>query len=74
MRADQVSRNTIRRALRVLQTEGLVNPVPGAGWRVSSNPIRPLVDRITDLINEDSLGRVRKVVCAVGKSWCVVMS
>ncbi|MFE6070238.1 GntR family transcriptional regulator [Streptomyces sp. NPDC056525] len=55
MRTYQVSRNTIRRALRMLQAEGLVSPVPGAGWRVSSNPIRPLIDRITDLINEDSL-------------------
>ncbi|MEE1815225.1 winged helix-turn-helix domain-containing protein [Streptomyces sp. SP18ES09] len=55
MREHKVSRNTIRRALRVLQTEGLVSSVPGAGWRASSKPLRPLIDRIIDLIDEDSL-------------------
>ncbi|MET8505448.1 winged helix-turn-helix domain-containing protein [Streptomyces sp. NPDC004787] len=55
MRTHDVSRNTIRRALKTLEAEKLIASVPGAGWRVSSKPIRPLVDRMTDLIAEDAL-------------------
>ncbi|MEU3704735.1 winged helix-turn-helix domain-containing protein [Streptomyces anulatus] len=29
-----VSRNTVRRALAVLQEEGLAEPLPGGGWNV----------------------------------------
>ncbi|MFI0925125.1 GntR family transcriptional regulator [Streptomyces sp. NPDC021012] len=55
MRAHDVSRNTIRRALKVLEAEQLISSVPGTGWRLSAKPIRPLVDRMTDLIREDAL-------------------
>ncbi|MFH8716669.1 GntR family transcriptional regulator [Streptomyces zaomyceticus] len=55
MQAYSVSRNTIRRALKVLEAEKLVSSVPGAGWRVAGEPIRPLVDRMMDLIAEDLL-------------------
>ncbi|WP_030688401.1 winged helix-turn-helix domain-containing protein [Streptomyces globisporus] len=55
MRAHDVSRNTIRRALKVLEAEKLISSVPGAGWRLTSKPYRPLVDRLTDLIGEDGL-------------------
>ncbi|MFC8505547.1 winged helix-turn-helix domain-containing protein [Streptomyces sp. NPDC057411] len=55
MRTHRVSRNTVRRALKVLEAEKLIASVPGAGWRVSNTAIRPLVDRMTDLIAEDSL-------------------
>ncbi|MFF0484127.1 GntR family transcriptional regulator [Streptomyces sp. NPDC004435] len=55
MRTHDVSRNTIRRALKTLEAEKLVTSVPGAGWRVSSKPIRPLINRMTDLIAEGSL-------------------
>ncbi|MFF6872094.1 GntR family transcriptional regulator [Streptomyces sp. NPDC012450] len=51
-----VSRNTIRRALMVLEADGLVESVPGIGWRVARNgDRRTLVERMTDLILEDSL-------------------
>ncbi|MFE7596283.1 GntR family transcriptional regulator [Streptomyces sp. NPDC057494] len=55
MRTHRVSRNTVRRALKVLESEKLVSAVPGVGWRVSGTPIRPLVDGMTDVIAEDSL-------------------
>ncbi|MEV7372429.1 GntR family transcriptional regulator [Streptomyces sp. NPDC090301] len=50
-----VSRNTIRRALKKLEAEGLITSVPGAGWRTSSKPIRPLVARMTEIIITDGL-------------------
>ncbi|MBB4983030.1 GntR family transcriptional regulator [Streptomyces nymphaeiformis] len=50
-----VARNTIRRALKSLESDKLVVSVPGAGWRIASAPIRPLVQRLTELIIEDSL-------------------
>lgn len=34
MRAHDVARNTVRRALKTLEAEKLITPVPGAGWRV----------------------------------------
>ncbi|MFE2236108.1 GntR family transcriptional regulator [Streptomyces sp. NPDC059442] len=57
MRSQNVSRNTIRRALRALEADGVVESSPGIGWRVASNTDRrPLIDRITDVMAEDSLG------------------
>ncbi|MFF9868526.1 GntR family transcriptional regulator [Streptomyces sp. NPDC013953] len=54
--AHEVSRNTIRRALKILQAEGAVEPVPGVGWRVVQGSIqRPLTERMMALIREDSL-------------------
>ncbi|MFC8765177.1 winged helix-turn-helix domain-containing protein [Streptomyces sp. NPDC057193] len=52
-----VSRNTVRRALKVLEAEGVVESAPGLGWRVVSGvDRRPLVARLTDVIALDSLG------------------
>lgn len=51
-----VSRNTIRRALKVLEADGVVEPVPGIGWRVArAGDRRSLAQRMTDVIEEDSL-------------------
>ncbi|MFF9341626.1 GntR family transcriptional regulator [Streptomyces sp. NPDC014773] len=51
-----VSRNTVRRALKVLQAEGVLEVVPGIGWRVARDgDRRSLLERMTDLIAEDSL-------------------
>ncbi|MER7622742.1 winged helix-turn-helix domain-containing protein [Streptomyces sp. NPDC126503] len=51
-----VSRNTVRRALKVLEAEGVVYSTPGAGWRVSEKgDRRSLVERMTELIVTDSL-------------------
>ncbi|MBL1065300.1 winged helix-turn-helix domain-containing protein [Streptomyces sp. 7-21] len=56
MREHGVSRNTIRRALKVLEAEGLVRPLPGAGWRiVRGGDRRSLAERMSDLITEESL-------------------
>ncbi|MFD7977511.1 GntR family transcriptional regulator [Streptomyces sp. NPDC059071] len=55
MQAHDVSRNTVRRALKSLESEKLITSVPGAGWRVSRAPIPPLVERLTAVITEDSL-------------------
>ncbi|WP_329025330.1 GntR family transcriptional regulator [Streptomyces sp. NBC_01423] len=55
MRAHDVARNTVRRALKTLEAEKLITPVPGAGWRVSRAPIPPLVERLIAVITEDSL-------------------
>ncbi|MGP3633695.1 GntR family transcriptional regulator [Streptomyces sp. 24-1644] len=55
MKAHDVSRNTIRRALKTLESERLITSVPGAGWRVSRAPIQPLVERLVAVIREDSL-------------------
>ncbi|MFD3805028.1 GntR family transcriptional regulator [Streptomyces sp. NPDC058619] len=52
-----VSRNTIRRALKVLEAEGLIESVPGVGWQVArAGDRRSLVERMTALVSEDSLG------------------
>ncbi|MET4648153.1 DNA-binding GntR family transcriptional regulator [Streptomyces atratus] len=54
--AHGVSRNTIRRALKALETEGALESVPGVGWRVSrSGDRRPLVERMIAVIEDDSL-------------------
>lgn len=51
-----VSRNTIRRALKALETGRVVESAPGIGWRVAQGgEHRPLVDRLTDVIAQDSL-------------------
>ncbi|MEW2317903.1 winged helix-turn-helix domain-containing protein [Streptomyces bauhiniae] len=51
-----VSRNTIRRALKVLEADGLVESAPGIGWRVvRDGDRRSLAERMTDLIEEDAL-------------------
>ncbi|MFJ7903546.1 GntR family transcriptional regulator [Streptomyces sp. NPDC096198] len=56
MRTHGVSRNTVRRALKVLEADGLVQPAPGIGWRVvRDGDRRSLAERMTDLIAEDSL-------------------
>ncbi|MFS8198803.1 GntR family transcriptional regulator [Streptomyces sp. CWNU-52B] len=56
MREYGVSRNTIRRALKVLEAEGVLEPAPGIGWRVvRGGDRRSLEDRMVDLIAEDSL-------------------
>ncbi|MFZ3594646.1 GntR family transcriptional regulator [Streptomyces sp. BH104] len=56
MRSHGVSRNTIRRALKVLEGEGVLESVPGIGWRVArGGDRRTLVERMTDVITEDAL-------------------
>ncbi|MFI8889246.1 GntR family transcriptional regulator [Streptomyces paradoxus] len=56
MRSHGVSRNTIRRALRVLEAEGLVVSAPGIGWQVvRDGDRRSLAERMLDLVEEDSL-------------------
>ncbi|MFC8792254.1 GntR family transcriptional regulator [Streptomyces cinereoruber] len=55
MQAHGVSRNTIRRALKALEAEQRITSVPGAGWRVSAGPARPLTELMTLLIAEEGL-------------------
>ncbi|MER6117305.1 GntR family transcriptional regulator [Streptomyces sp. NPDC001743] len=56
MRSHSVSRNTIRRALKALAAEGVLESVPGIGWRVAQGgDRRSLAERMTDVIAEDSL-------------------
>ncbi|WP_406316593.1 GntR family transcriptional regulator [Streptomyces sp. NBC_00118] len=56
MRSYEVSRNTIRRALKVLEGEGVIESAPGIGWRVAmGGDRRSLVERMTDLFTEDAL-------------------
>jgi DNA-binding GntR family transcriptional regulator len=56
MRLHRVSRNTVRRALKVLEADGVVEPAPGIGWQVvRSGDRRSLAERMIDLIVEDSL-------------------
>ncbi|SDP45956.1 regulatory protein, gntR family [Streptomyces sp. cf386] len=56
MDAHSVSRNTIRRALKVLEADGVVESAPGIGWRVvRGGDRRSLTERMTDVIKEDSL-------------------
>jgi DNA-binding GntR family transcriptional regulator len=57
MRSLSVSRNTVRRALKLLESEQIVESVPGVGWRIpSSNDRRSLAERMAALIIESSLG------------------
>lgn len=56
MDSHSVSRNTIRRALKVLEADGVVESAPGIGWRVAQGgERRSLTERMTDVIREDSL-------------------
>ncbi|NKI40225.1 GntR family transcriptional regulator [Streptomyces physcomitrii] len=56
MDTHRVSRNTIRRALKVLEGDGVVESAPGIGWRVvRGGDRRSLAERMTDVIQEDSL-------------------
>ncbi|MEV6353485.1 FadR/GntR family transcriptional regulator [Streptomyces hydrogenans] len=56
MRTRNVSRNTVRRALKVLESEGIVESTPGVGWRLAGGADRrPLVDQLVDVIATDSL-------------------
>jgi DNA-binding GntR family transcriptional regulator len=56
MRSHGVSRNTIRRALKVLEADGIVESVPGIGWRPArGGDRRSLAERMTDVIAEESL-------------------
>ncbi|GGN77675.1 hypothetical protein GCM10011579_060120 [Streptomyces albiflavescens] len=59
-----VSRNTIRRALKVLEADGVVESAPGIGWRVvRGGDRRSLAERMTDL-------RCSRTCCiASGTSW-----
>lgn len=56
MNSHGVSRNTIRRALKVLEADGVVESAPGIGWRVvRGSDRRSLAERMTDVVEEDSL-------------------
>ncbi|MFF4089777.1 GntR family transcriptional regulator [Streptomyces nigra] len=56
MAAHGVSRNTIRRALRLLEEGGVVRAIPGVGWRTTQQgDLRSLSERMVDLILEDGL-------------------
>lgn len=57
MNVHGVSRNTIRRALKVLEADGVVESAPGIGWRVvvRGGDRRSLAERMADVIKDDSL-------------------
>lgn len=56
MRELGVGRNTVRRALKVLEAEGVLESAPGIGWRiVRDGDRRSLAERMSDLIAEESL-------------------
>ncbi|WP_435238532.1 GntR family transcriptional regulator [Streptomyces sp. YPW6] len=56
MREHGVARNTIRRALKMLEAEGVLEAAPGIGWRVfQGGDRRSLVERMVAVIEEDSL-------------------
>ncbi|MET8905145.1 winged helix-turn-helix domain-containing protein [Streptomyces sp. NPDC004538] len=56
MRSHGVGRNTVRRALKILEADGVVESVPGIGWRAArGGDRRSLAERMTDLISEESL-------------------
>ncbi|MFI9118152.1 GntR family transcriptional regulator [Streptomyces bikiniensis] len=56
VRSFGVARNTIRRALKALEAERLVESVPGTGWRVARDGASPpLLDLLTELIADDAL-------------------
>ncbi|MFE9287433.1 GntR family transcriptional regulator [Streptomyces olivaceus] len=56
MRSYNVSRNTIRRALKALEADGIIESTPGIGWRpVGGGDRRTLDERMTDLLAEDAL-------------------
>ncbi|MEU1228696.1 GntR family transcriptional regulator [Streptomyces sp. NPDC005828] len=56
VRSCGVARNTIRRALKVLEAERLVESIPGSGWRVArEDGRRPLLDLMVEVIADDAL-------------------
>ncbi|WP_122620211.1 winged helix-turn-helix domain-containing protein [Streptomyces sp. Tu 4128] len=56
MRLHRVGRNTIRRALKVLEADGVVESAPGIGWRPArGGDRRSLAERMADVIAEESL-------------------
>lgn len=55
MRSHGVARNTVRRALKVLEADGVVESVPGVGWRSAQGDRRSLDERMAALIAEDAL-------------------
>ncbi|MGQ4516901.1 GntR family transcriptional regulator [Streptomyces sp. DW26H14] len=56
MRAHGAGRNTVRRALKTLESSGVVEPRPGVGWYVRGQTAsRPLLARMTALINSEPL-------------------
>ena len=61
MRRFGVARTTVRRALLALQTEGLIESVPGMGWRIRSDgpAAVPLYQQIVrDLTGDIAAGRL----------------
>ncbi|AQW51772.1 GntR family transcriptional regulator [Streptomyces violaceusniger] len=51
-----VGRSTITRALKVLKTEGIIEPVQGSGWYVTgTGDRRPLVEKVTDLLRDEGI-------------------
>ncbi|MFD6415014.1 GntR family transcriptional regulator [Streptomyces sp. NPDC060194] len=56
MRSHGVARNTVRRALKVLETEGVLESAAGVGWRVASGEDRrSLAERMNGVIADDAL-------------------
>ncbi|MFB7514030.1 winged helix-turn-helix domain-containing protein [Streptomyces sp. NPDC056144] len=56
MASHGVSRNTVRRALKVLEAGRVIESVPGVGWRVvGSGDATSLVDRMVSVILDDHL-------------------
>ncbi|RPF36238.1 GntR family transcriptional regulator [Streptomyces sp. TLI_185] len=56
MRSHGVGRNTIRRALKILEADGLVESAPGIGWRVAQGgDRRSLAERMMGVIADDAL-------------------
>ncbi|MFG3166472.1 GntR family transcriptional regulator [Streptomyces sp. NPDC048200] len=56
MTSHGVARNTIRRALKLLEADGVIESAPGIGWRVArGGDRRSLAERMTALIEGDSL-------------------
>ncbi|MFF0725170.1 winged helix-turn-helix domain-containing protein [Streptomyces sp. NPDC004134] len=56
MQTHGVGRNTIRRALKALEADGVVESAPGIGWRVAQGGAsRSLSERMADVITDDSL-------------------
>ncbi|MER5713516.1 winged helix-turn-helix domain-containing protein [Streptomyces sp. NPDC002122] len=52
----QVSRNTVRRALKQLEADSVIVSVPGSGWRVAQGfDRRPLIQRMMALISDEAL-------------------
>ncbi|GAA0426370.1 GntR family transcriptional regulator [Streptomyces luteireticuli] len=57
MREYDVSRTTVRRALRTLAAEGLIRSRPGVGWEVVVGRVAPpLVDQLRAALAEGSFG------------------